>query len=86
MGLAHRAVTHAELVKAVEEEVAMINLGGPVAVKECKRLVRAVSAWERDEAFAQTKRWSVSMFQSEEGAEGMAAFREKRSPNWIEHS
>ena len=86
MGLAHRAVTHAELVKAVEEEVAMINLGGPVAVKECKRLVRAVSAWDRDEAFAQTQRWSVSMFQSEEGAEGMAAFREKRSPNWIEHS
>ncbi|HAF38989.1 MAG TPA: enoyl-CoA hydratase, partial [Gammaproteobacteria bacterium] len=28
-------------------------------------------------------RWSVSMFQSDEGAEGMAAFREKRSPNWI---
>jgi len=23
------------------------------------------------------------MFQSDEGAEGMAAFREKRSPNWI---
>ena len=45
MGLAHRAVPKEDLVKAVEEEVGMINLGGPIAVKECKRLVRAVSAW-----------------------------------------
>ena len=86
MGLVHRAVPNDQLVQAVEEEVAMINLGGPIAVTECKRLVRAVAAWDRDEAFEQTARWSVSMFQSEEGAEGMAAFREKRSPTWVDQT
>jgi enoyl-CoA hydratase/carnithine racemase len=37
----------------------------------------------RDEAFRETSEWSARLFRSAEGAEGMAAFREKRKPAWV---
>ena len=83
MGFAHRAVSSDDLISAVEEEIAMINRGGPNAVVECKKLVRTVPTLSRDEGFAATAKWSARMFRSDEGAEGMAAFREKRDASWI---
>ena len=85
MGLAHRAVPRAELAEAVDEELDMINRGGPNAVVECKKLVRRVPQYpSREDAFGETAEWSGRMFRSEEAAEGMAAFREKRDAQWIE--
>ncbi|MEE8243956.1 MAG: enoyl-CoA hydratase-related protein [Pseudomonadales bacterium] len=83
MGFAHRAVPKDQLVAAVEEEIEMINLGGPIAVTECKKLVRRVPQLSREEGFKETAEWSGRMFRSEEAAEGMAAFREKRKPAWV---
>ncbi|MDB3989557.1 enoyl-CoA hydratase-related protein [Pseudomonadales bacterium] len=82
-GLAHRAVPKDQLKSAVQEEIDMINLGGPNAVVECKKLVRRVSELDIAQGFAETGDWSVRMFKSEEGAEGMKAFREKRKPSWV---
>jgi methylglutaconyl-CoA hydratase len=81
-GLAHRAVPAASLVASVQEEIEMIRLGGPNAVREAKRLVRRIPLLPTADAFKEASTWSVRMFQSDEGAEGMAAFREKRKPNW----
>ncbi len=50
---------------------------------ECKKLVRRIPTLARDAAFAEASEWSARMFRSPEAAEGMAAFREKRKPNWI---
>ena len=83
MGFAHRAVTAEELTGAVQEEINAINLGGPIAVQECKKLVRRVRELNIADGFDETGEWSKRLFQSEEGAEGMAAFREKRKPNWV---
>ncbi len=83
MGFAHRAVPGTQLRDAVQEEIDMINLGGPIAVAECKKLVRRVPTLNRADGFAETADWSARMFSSEEGAEGMAAFREKRKPRWV---
>ncbi|MEQ9451314.1 MAG: enoyl-CoA hydratase-related protein [Pseudomonadales bacterium] len=83
MGLAHRAVPADQLQAAVREEIDMINLGGPIAVAECKKLVRQVPELSIAEGFELTSEWSGRMFRSAEGAEGMAAFREKRKPNWV---
>ena len=84
MGLAHRAVARAELERAVNEELDMINRGGPNAVVECKKLVRRVPQYANmEEAFNDTAQWSGRMFRSDEAAEGMAAFRQKRDPSWI---
>ena len=86
MGFAHRAVARGELTAAVDEEIDAINRGGPIAVVECKKLVREVSQLSREDGFALTGEWSGRMFRSEEAAEGMAAFREKRQASWIEDS
>ena len=83
MGFAHRAVPKDQLVAAVQEEVDMIALGGPIAVIECKKLARRVPQLTLDEGLAEMAVWSKRMFQSEEAAEGMAAFREKRKPSWV---
>ena len=84
MGFAPPGGTRADLETAVEEELDMINRGGPNAVVECKRLVRRVPQLSIEEGFRETAEWSGRMFRSEEGAEGMAAFREKRDAAWIE--
>ena len=83
MGFAHRAVPADQLEDAVNEEIDMINLGGPNAVVQCKKLVRAVPNWNTAEGFEHTAEWSGRMFRSKEAAEGMAAFREKRDASWI---
>ena len=83
MGFVHRAVPEGELEAAVQEEVDMIRQGGPIAVIECKKLVREVSRLSREEGFARTAPWSAEMFASAEAQEGMAAFREKRKAAWI---
>ena len=84
MGFAHRAVPADQLVDAVQEEIDMINLGGPNAVVQCKKLVRRVPQLSTEDGFKETAEWSVRMFKSNEGAEGMAAFREKRKPAWTD--
>ena len=83
IGLIHRAVPGDELEAAVQEEIDMICLGGPIAVAEIKKLVRQKSHLSREDEFAEKAPWSAKLFASEEGAEGMAAFREKRKPNWV---
>ena len=84
MGLVHRAVPGTDLATAVQEEIDMIRLGGPNAVIECKKLVREVLALDRETPFGLTAPWSGRLFASDEGAEGMAAFREKRNAAWIQ--
>jgi len=83
MGLAHACVPKAQLRDAVQAQIDMINLGGPTAVIETKRLVREVSQRSTAEGFELTGAWSAEMFGSAEGQEGMAAFREKRKPSWV---
>ena len=83
MGFAHRAVSLDQLRNAVQEEVDMICLGGPIAVVECKKLARRVPQLSVDEGMAEMAVWSKRMFGTPEAAEGMAAFREKRKPLWV---
>ncbi len=83
LGLAHVAVPYDQLRETVEAEIAAICEGGPNAVVECKKLVRQVSEMPMQEGFELTQEWSRRMFQTEEAAEGMAAFREKRKPSWV---
>lgn len=83
MGLVHRAVPAGGLAAAVQQEIDMLCLAGPLALAECKRLVRHVPGLPREQAFAETAEWSARTFRSAEAAEGMAAFREKRPAAWV---
>jgi len=81
-GLAHKSVPREDLWSVVQEEIDAINLGGPTAVVECKKLVRRVPELSLADGFELTTGWSRRMFAAAEAAEGMAAFREKRKPSW----
>jgi methylglutaconyl-CoA hydratase len=83
MGFAHIAVPAEQLRTSVQEQIDMINLGGPNAVIQCKKLVRSIPQLGTEEAFEKAAKWSVSMFKSDEGAEGIAAFKDKRKPSWV---
>lgn len=82
LGLIHRAVPAAELDLAVEEIVGMVRQGGPNAIREAKQLVRRIPTLSMDDGFRYTTRKIAELFASDEAAEGMQAFLEKRKPRW----
>jgi methylglutaconyl-CoA hydratase len=83
VGLITSAVPEEALDAAVTELVAKLTAGGPGALAAAKKLVFEVPGKERAEAFTWMAEVSRSLFASEEAAEGMAAFREKRPPSWV---
>ena len=62
---------------AVDRVVEALCAGGPVAVREAKRLVRERPAGVATAEIAAARRTS------EEGQEGLRAFLEKRPPSWL---
>ena len=84
LGLIHRAVPADALDTAVDEILGMVRLGGPTAIREAKQLVRQIPSMSMDDGFAYTARKIGELFASEEAAEGMRAFVEKRKPHWAE--
>jgi len=84
LGLVHRAVPASELDAAVEEIIGLVRLGGPNAIREAKQLVRRIPTLSMDEGFRYTAKKIGELFASEEAAEGMQAFLEKRKPRWAE--
>ncbi|MDH3300174.1 MAG: enoyl-CoA hydratase-related protein [Acidimicrobiia bacterium] len=83
MGLINRAVPADELDAAVDEIVTDLLAAGPNALAASKQLLARVPAMDLDEAFAWTGRLSGALFRSEEAAEGMAAYLEKRHAAWV---
>jgi methylglutaconyl-CoA hydratase len=83
VGLITAAVPAGDLDAAVGELVTKVVAGGPAALAAAKRLVFDVPALPRAEGFERTTALSAALFASAEAAEGMAAFREKRSPAWV---
>ena len=82
-GLINQVVSPAKLDQAVEEKVKQLLSSGPKAVAICKELLQKVPQISLEEAKAYTTRMIASLRMSEEGQEGMAAFLEKRRPNWV---
>lgn len=73
-------VTHVtdDVAGAVAGLCAGILAGGPNAVAATKTLLRTLHT------MAELQAMSESLFTSEEGREGMAAFAEKRRPGWVD--
>jgi enoyl-CoA hydratase/carnithine racemase len=76
MGLVTHVAAHVRAT--VDELTRNILLGAPAAVAATKRLLR------RNHTMPELQALSESLFLSDEGREGMAAFAEKRSPKWAE--
>jgi methylglutaconyl-CoA hydratase len=86
LGLLHEIVSDAAaLDEAVGEIVDALLKNGPRALAECKALIAAV-AWKplSPEVVEDTAQRITRLRASSEGREGMAAFLEKRKPDWIQ--
>ncbi|MEF8699055.1 MAG: enoyl-CoA hydratase/isomerase family protein [Candidatus Accumulibacter sp. UW20] len=85
IGLLHEVVPGEEqLDEAIAELLDSLLANGPRAQAECKMLMRAVAGQPiDDETIAETALHITRIRASAEGREGLAAFLEKRQPNWI---
>ena len=77
-------VTHVsgDVVSTVDDLCDGILRGAPTAVAATKRVLHSVATMERSAAFEAMAELSNELFNGPDAAEGMAAFAEKRLPNW----
>lgn len=84
LGIAHEVVAEAELDSAVGRLVEALLSGGPAAQIGCRDLIARVSDGAIDEVMLEDTAARIARLRtSAEGQEGLSAFLEKRSPNWM---
>lgn len=82
MGLAHESVKPEELSAKADAVAANVLKCGPNAVRAAKNLIPKLPALPRDQQIDRTVETLVRLRSSAEGQEGLAAFLEKRAPEW----
>ena len=83
LDLVHRVVAPEALAEARDEILGHLLKGGPAALAAAKDLIQRVSNAKIDEALRRDTATRIADARaSAEGKEGIAAFLEKRKPNW----
>lgn len=82
MGLAHESVKAEELSAKADAVAANVLKCGPNAVRAAKHLIPQLPSLPRDRQIDRTVETLVRLRSSAEGQEGLAAFLEKRAPEW----
>lgn len=83
--LVNKSLPTNEIDKNLEELIALLKTSGPKAMTHCKNLLYDISnKLTLQEAIDYTAKMIAEIRASEEGQEGMAAFLEKRKPNWVD--
>ena len=83
IGLINSAVPAERLDAEVTRFVDALTRGGPKALAATKDLLREERRASMSEAFTAMTDRSAEFFASEEGQEGITAFAQKRTPNWV---
>jgi methylglutaconyl-CoA hydratase len=83
IGLVTAAVPAAELDPAVTRYCHALVRGGPLALAGAKRLLRRTPGEDIRADLAELSIRSAGFFRSDEGREGVTAFREKRDATWV---
>ena len=85
--LVNKSLPPEMLEEHLESVVALLRTSGPKAMTQCKNLLFEISnKLTLEEAITYTAKMIAEIRASEEGQEGMAAFLNKRKPNWVERS
>ena len=85
IGFVHEVVEPDELTGAVDDMAATLMRNGPAAMAASKDLIFAVAGKPIDQAVLDdTARRIADIRASDEGREGIAAFLEKRKPEWVQ--
>lgn len=82
LGLVHRVVPDAELPAAVQAALTELATRGPQALARAKGLLQGLASVERARGLAAEAQAFAACFAGGEPAEGLAAFLEKRPPQW----
>ncbi|MFJ7726917.1 enoyl-CoA hydratase/isomerase family protein [Neobacillus sp. NPDC097160] len=83
IGLINKVVPKDRLLVEVERTADIICSNGPIAVQSTKKAVLRLLNLPMDIAFREEWSYSEEAFKSEDSREGIRAFAEKRSPNFI---
>ncbi|MBS1129372.1 MAG: Enoyl-CoA hydratase/isomerase [Proteobacteria bacterium] len=84
LGLVHEAVSPEDLDAKIQEIVATLLQGGPLAQAAAKDLIHAVDSRPiNDNLVEDTAHRIAHLRATPEAREGIAAFLDKRSPNWM---
>ena len=85
IGLLHVVVNSTTLDTAVQRQIDLLLKAGPIATASAKQLVRDVIAHtDGDRHDADNAALIARLRVSPEGQEGLGAFLDKRTPNWID--
>lgn len=82
LGLLNQIVPADQLDAAVDALVADLVAVSPIAVRRGKYAMRAVSSMSFPEMMSFTETALIPMIQTEDAREGLAAFNERRPPQW----
>ena len=83
IGLVNKVVPAADLVEATQALAERIAANAPLSVRAAKRTVRLVSQLPLTEAYDEAERIWEPVYLSADAQEGPAAFRDKRTPQWV---
>ncbi|MBL8430044.1 MAG: enoyl-CoA hydratase/isomerase family protein [Dechloromonas sp.] len=85
IGLVHEAVEPEQLDAKVQEIILALLQGGPLAQAAAKDLIRAVDHQPVNDILVEDTAHRIAHLRATpEAREGIAAFLDKRQPNWIE--
>src|SRR3954454_1236952 len=83
IGLVNRVVAPDDLQNGTQKIVAAVLQGAPAAITNSKRLLEDLWATSVRQDIERALRHHMDARGSDEAREGIAAFNEKRSPNWV---
>ncbi|GER86396.1 hypothetical protein KDW_05580 [Dictyobacter vulcani] len=83
IGLVHSVVPTANLDDAVNRAANELVSGAPQAIRACKALALEIGQMNKEDVRLHTAQTIARLRVSPEGQEGLRAFLEKRSPQWL---
>ena len=83
LGIISRAVPEEDIDAAVQEVINDLLCGGPMALAAAKRLINEIPLLTQEDAFPWAADFSAELFASDEAAEGMEAFLQRRNASWV---
>jgi enoyl-CoA hydratase len=81
-GLVNRVVPEGTALAAACELAAVVARNAPLSVRASKQVAVQSADWPLSEGFTRQREFFDPVFASADAAEGAAAFRDKRAPQW----